>query len=81
ERRGLPHVRRSECEHDAAAAAAGRPDASALPADVSVWLGDSMGELGAYYAAAAVAFIGGSLLALGGLNLIAGCAVGVPVLI
>ena len=40
-----------------------------------------MGELGAYYAAADVAFIGGSLLPLGGQNLIEACAVGVPVLI
>ncbi|TGB28921.1 glycosyltransferase, partial [Burkholderia thailandensis] len=53
----------------------------ALPPDVAVLLGDSMGELGAYYAAADVAFIGGSLLPLGGQNLIEACAVGVPVLI
>jgi len=46
-----------------------------------VLLGDSMGELGAYYAASDVAFIGGSLLPLGGQNLIEACAVGVPVLI
>jgi 3-deoxy-D-manno-octulosonic-acid transferase len=46
-----------------------------------VLLGDSMGEMGAYYAAADLAFIGGSLLPLGGQNLIEACAVGVPVLI
>jgi len=46
-----------------------------------VLLGDSMGELGAYYAAADLAFIGGSLLPLGGQNLIEACAEGVPVLI
>lgn len=40
-----------------------------------------MGELGAYYAAADVAFIGGSLLPFGGQNLIEACAAGVPVLI
>lgn len=40
-----------------------------------------MGELGAYYAASDLAFIGGSLLPLGGQNLIEACAVGVPVLI
>ena len=39
------------------------------------------GRLGAYYAAADIAFIGGSLLPLGGQNLIEACAVGVPVLI
>ncbi|AXE91521.1 lipid IV(A) 3-deoxy-D-manno-octulosonic acid transferase [Paraburkholderia sp. DD10] len=56
-------------------------DVPALPAEVNVLLGDSMGELGAYYAAADLAFIGGSLLPLGGQNLIEACAVGVPVLI
>ena len=40
-----------------------------------------MGELFAYYAAADVAFVGGSLLPLGGQNLIEPCAVGTPVLI
>jgi len=46
-----------------------------------VWLGDSMGELFAYYAASDIAFIGGSLLPLGGQNLLEACAVGRPVLI
>ena len=81
-RSGLKCVRRSVWGADAAALAAGRPAAAEpLPADVTVLLGDSMGELGAYYAAADVAFIGGSLLPLGGQNLIEACAVGVPVLI
>jgi 3-deoxy-D-manno-octulosonic-acid transferase len=40
-----------------------------------------MGELFAYYAAGDVAFIGGSLLPLGGQNLLEACAVGRPVLI
>ncbi len=52
-----------------------------VPADVQVLLGDSMGEMFAYYAACDVAFIGGSLLPLGGQNLIEACAVGKPVLI
>ena len=47
----------------------------------SVLLGDSMGEMMAYYAACDVAFIGGSLLPFGGQNLIEACAVGKPVLI
>jgi 3-deoxy-D-manno-octulosonic-acid transferase len=46
-----------------------------------VLLGDSMGEMYAYYAACDVAFIGGSLLPLGGQNLLEACAVGKPVLI
>ncbi|RQZ58339.1 3-deoxy-D-manno-octulosonic acid transferase [Burkholderia cepacia] len=80
-RNGLKCVRRSAWAADAAALAAGRPAAEPLPEDVTVLLGDSMGELGAYYAAADIAFIGGSLLPLGGQNLIEACAVGVPVLI
>ena len=46
-----------------------------------VVLGDSMGEMFANYAACDVAFIGGSLVPLGGQNLIEACAAGKPVLI
>ncbi len=46
-----------------------------------VWLGDSLGEMFAYYAAADCALIGGSLLPYGGQNLIEACAVGCPVLV
>jgi 3-deoxy-D-manno-octulosonic-acid transferase len=52
-----------------------------LSAEVSVLLGDSMGEMFAYYSACDLAFIGGSLLPLGGQNLIEACALGKPVLI
>ncbi|MDQ9170120.1 lipid IV(A) 3-deoxy-D-manno-octulosonic acid transferase [Oxalobacteraceae bacterium R-40] len=52
-----------------------------VPSDVDVILGDTMGEMFAYYAACDLAFIGGSLLPLGGQNLIEACAVGKPVLI
>ncbi len=52
-----------------------------LPADTEVLLGDSMGEMFTYYAACDLAFIGGSLLPLGGQNLIEACAMGKPVLI
>ena len=44
-------------------------------------LGDSMGEMFAYYAACDLAFIGGSLLPFGGQNLLEACATGKPVLI
>ena len=47
----------------------------------SVILGDSMGEMFTYYAACDIAFIGGSLLPLGGQNLIEASAMGKPVLI
>lgn len=56
-------------------------DNSTLSANVQVLLGDSMGEMFAYYAACDCAFIGGSLLPLGGQNLIEACAVGKPVIV
>jgi len=43
-----------------------------------VHLGDTMGEMDFYYAAADVAVIGGSFAPLGGQNLIEACAAGVP---
>lgn len=46
-----------------------------------VVLGDTMGEMLAYCAAADVAFVGGSLLPLGGQNLIEPIALGVPALV
>jgi 3-deoxy-D-manno-octulosonic-acid transferase len=49
--------------------------------EADVLLGDSMGEMFAYYAACDCAFIGGSLLPLGGQNLIEACALGTPVLV
>ncbi|MDK2123021.1 lipid IV(A) 3-deoxy-D-manno-octulosonic acid transferase [Parachitinimonas caeni] len=55
--------------------------AGALAADVQILLGDSMGELYAYYAAADLAFVGGSLVPLGSHSLIEPCALGVPVLL
>jgi 3-deoxy-D-manno-octulosonic-acid transferase len=54
---------------------------AAVAKDVLILLGDSMGEMFAYYAACDVAFIGGSLLPLGGQNLIEASALGKPVLI
>jgi 3-deoxy-D-manno-octulosonic-acid transferase len=65
--RGLRYQRRSE-NRDVAS-------------DIQVVLGDSMGEMFAYYAACDVAYIGGSLLPFGGQNLIEACSVGTPVLI
>ncbi len=58
-----------------------RSENAPVAADTRVVLGDSMGEMFAYYAACDVAFVGGSLLPLGGQNLIEACAVGRPVLI
>lgn len=53
----------------------------ALTPDTRVLLGDSLGELFAYYAACDVAFVGGSLAPLGGQNLIEAASVGRPVLV
>lgn len=67
EQRGISYQRRSEDR--------------AVDPSVRVVLGDSMGEMFAYYAAADLALIGGSLLPYGGQNLIEACAVGTPVLV
>ncbi len=59
-----------------------RRSARQMPsAATRVFLGDSMGELAAYYAAADVAYVGGSLVPLGGQNLIEAAAAGCPALI
>lgn len=54
---------------------------AAVPADTQLLIGDTMGEMFAYYAASDLAFIGGSLLPTGGQNLIEACACGKPVLL
>jgi 3-deoxy-D-manno-octulosonic-acid transferase len=69
--RGIPFSRRSELV---------QPDCT-IPPETFAVLGDSMGEMFAYYAAADVAFVGGSLLPYGGQNLIEACATGIPVLV
>jgi 3-deoxy-D-manno-octulosonic-acid transferase len=48
--------------------------------DSAVFLGDSMGELPLFYAAADLAFIGGSLMPTGGHNPLEAAALGVPLL-
>jgi 3-deoxy-D-manno-octulosonic-acid transferase len=67
ERRGVAFARRSA--------------GAVVREDTRVLLGDSMGEMAAYYAAADAAIIGGSLLPFGGQNLIEACAVGKPVVL
>ncbi|MBS0375534.1 MAG: lipid IV(A) 3-deoxy-D-manno-octulosonic acid transferase [Proteobacteria bacterium] len=62
---GIPHVRRS----------AGR----AVEPSTEVLLLDSLGELLLFYAAGDVAFVGGSLVPVGGHNLLEPAAVGRPV--
>jgi 3-deoxy-D-manno-octulosonic-acid transferase len=58
-----------------------RSEASMVAASCQIMLGDSMGEMLAYYASADVAYVGGGLLPFGTHNLIEACAVGCPVLI
>lgn len=58
-----------------------RSDGRPIAADTQVWIGDSMGELLAYYLIADVAYVGGSLAPLGGQNLIEAAAAGCPILI
>jgi 3-deoxy-D-manno-octulosonic-acid transferase len=65
-RRGDPYVRRSA-------------DLAAAPGQ-SVFLLDTTGELLKFYAAADVAFVGGSLVPVGGHNLLEPAALGMPVL-
>ena len=48
--------------------------------DTQVFIGDSMGELPIFYAAADIAFVGGSLVQVGGHNLLEPAALGKPVL-
>lgn len=71
QQQGVAVVRRSQLAN---------ASANAL-AEAEVLLGDSMGEMFAYYAACDVALIGGSLKPLGGQNLIEACAMGKPVLV
>jgi len=49
-------------------------------ADTQVYLGDTLGDLPLFYAAADVAFVAGSLVPVGGHNMVEPAALGVPVL-
>ncbi len=50
----------------------------ACDADTRVFLGDTMGEVPLFYAASDVAFVGGSLVPIGGHNLLEPAALGLP---
>jgi 3-deoxy-D-manno-octulosonic-acid transferase len=68
---GLPWARRSQAAH-----AAEDPTTPSI----AVLLLDSLGELIDFYAAADLAFVGGSLVPVGGHNLLEPAALGVPIL-
>jgi 3-deoxy-D-manno-octulosonic-acid transferase len=57
-----------------------RSSGAPVAADTEVLLIDTLGELQAFYGAADVAFVGGSLVPIGGHNLLEPAALGVPVL-
>ncbi|MFH6974429.1 lipid IV(A) 3-deoxy-D-manno-octulosonic acid transferase [Neisseria sp. 23W00296] len=57
-----------------------RSSGQAIAADTQVWIGDSMGELYAYYAMADAVFVGGSLVDSGCQNPIEPMACGKPVM-
>ena len=50
-------------------------------ATVDVFIGDTMGELPVFYAGADVAFVGGSLVPVGGHNMLEPAALGVPIVV
>jgi 3-deoxy-D-manno-octulosonic-acid transferase len=68
---GMPWVRRSQ--------APGAGESTSAPR-VAVLLLDSLGELLEFYAAADLAFVGGSLVPVGGHNLLEPAALGLPIL-
>ncbi|MGH8496357.1 MAG: lipid IV(A) 3-deoxy-D-manno-octulosonic acid transferase [Gammaproteobacteria bacterium] len=57
-----------------------RSSGGVCDAATPVFLGDSLGELPVFYAAADVAFVGGSLVPIGGHNLLEPAALALPVL-
>jgi 3-deoxy-D-manno-octulosonic-acid transferase len=58
-----------------------RSEDAAIAPETEIVIGDSMGEMFAYYVAADLAFIGGSLLDFGSQNLIEPAACGTPILV
>ncbi len=56
-----------------------RTDGVPCTSDTEVYLGDTMGDVPLFYAAANVAFVGGSLVPIGGHNLLEPAALGRPV--
>jgi 3-deoxy-D-manno-octulosonic-acid transferase len=71
-RRGVKFGRRSRM--------ANGEEAARLPSDSPVLLVDTLGELTTLYASADAAFVGGSLVPIGGHNLLEPAALGLPVL-
>ena len=66
ERRSIPFVTRSS--------------GAVCAPETSVYLGDTMGDVPLFYAASDIAFVGGSLVPVGGHNLLEPAAFGIPIL-
>nr|VFJ53035.1 MAG: 3-deoxy-D-manno-octulosonic-acid transferase [Candidatus Kentron sp. FM]VFJ62177.1 MAG: 3-deoxy-D-manno-octulosonic-acid transferase [Candidatus Kentron sp. FM]VFK14597.1 MAG: 3-deoxy-D-manno-octulosonic-acid transferase [Candidatus Kentron sp. FM] len=87
-RRGYNTLLRSTLLHSATPSEApGESGHTPLPrmmadscTDVDVFIGDTMGELLMLYAASDVAFVGGSLVRVGGHNMLEPAALGLPIL-
>jgi len=83
-RSGVRYLRRSQESAAQAARSSGSaptaPPESASAALADVLLVDTLGELLDFYAAADVAFVGGSLVPIGGHNLLEPAALGIPIL-
>ena len=60
--------------------AVSRTEQKPAAADTQVFLGDTMGEVTLFYAASDLAFVGGSLVPIGGHNLLEPAALGCPTL-
>ncbi len=58
-----------------------RSSGNPVASDTQIYLGDTMGELGLLYAASDVAFVGGSLVPVGGHNTLEPAALGIPVIV
>lgn len=67
QRRGFTTVKRSE--------------EKSFPPNLEIYLADTMGELPLLYAAGDIAFVGGSLVPIGGHNLLEPAAVGLPIIV
>ena len=70
----------SECLEAFPSAVARRSHDEPITGATRVYLGDTMGELMALYAASDLAFVGGTLVPIGGHNLLEPAALGVPVI-
>ena len=58
-----------------------RSEQTVPTADIQLIIGDSMGEMGAYYSVSDIAFVGGSLVDTGCQNVLEPAALSIPVIV